>query len=236
VNWGAWTEIGAAVDRGLVERLASQGLGTLTPKEGLSALQRLVDTGVPQALVFPVDWKRFLEKFAPGGTPPPFLSEIGGGLTSESQRTLTSANASHAAPQVDDLRKKLLEAPESRRNALVTAFVRDHAGRALGLSSSMVLDPRTPLADLGLDSLLAVELRNSLGGALGTALPATLLFDYPSVAALADHIAGLLQPQLEEPPQAAAETGTAEESLLDRVESLSDEELDRLLTAKMQGN
>ena len=232
VNWGAWTEIGAAVDRGLMERLAAQGLGTLTPREGLSALQRLVDSGAPQALVFPVDWRRFVERFS-GGTPPPFLSEIGSALTSESQQ---SVSTSPAAPQLDDLRRRLLEAPESRRHALVTAFVRDHAARALGLSSSMVLDPRTPLGELGLDSLLAVELRNALGGALGTALPATLLFDYPSVAALADHIAALLQPELVAQPELPAETGTTEESLLDRVESLSDDELDRLLMSKLQGN
>jgi len=229
INWGAWTEIGAAVDRGLMERLAAQGLGTITPSEGLSALQRLVGSGVPQAAVFPVDWSRFVEKLT-GGMTPAFLSEVGGSVSSEPQTT----GAANAAAPADDLRQKLLEAPESRRHALVTTFVRDHAARALGLASAKAIDPRTPLGELGLDSLLAVELRNTLGSALGEALPATLLFDYPSVAALADHIAALLQPVTTAAPK--EEPVTEEENLLDRVERLSEDELDRLLRAKLQGN
>ncbi len=70
----------------------------------------------------------------------------------------------------------------------MTAFVREHALRALGVDPAKPIDPRTPLGDLGLDSLLAVELRNTLGRALGASLPATLLFDYPSIETLAAYL------------------------------------------------
>jgi acyl transferase domain-containing protein/NAD(P)-dependent dehydrogenase (short-subunit alcohol dehydrogenase family)/acyl carrier protein len=230
VDWGAWSEFGVAADRGLTGRLASQGLGTITASQGWPALRRLVESGVAQAAVFPVDWKRFLARFAAGETPP-FLSELGEVVGSQSP----TAPGVKAAPKQDDLRKKLLEAPESRRLALVTAFVREHVSRALGVASSVTIDPRTPLGEIGLDSLLAVELRNTLGSALGESLPATLLFDYPSIGALAEHIGGLLRPDGAATPD-AGQAAADEHTLLDRVESLSEDELDRLLTSKLQGN
>ena len=45
INWGAWTEVGVAADRGLIDRLAAQGLGAITPSQGLVALERLLEDG-----------------------------------------------------------------------------------------------------------------------------------------------------------------------------------------------
>jgi acyl transferase domain-containing protein/NADPH:quinone reductase-like Zn-dependent oxidoreductase/NAD(P)-dependent dehydrogenase (short-subunit alcohol dehydrogenase family)/acyl carrier protein len=228
INWGAWTDIGAAVDRGLMERLAAQGLGTLAPSEGLSALARLVGAGIPQAAVFPVDWNRFVERLT-GAVTPAFLSEVLGAAAPESR----AAAAADSAARADDLRQQLLEAPESRRHALVTTFVRDHAARALGLAASNTIDPRTPLGELGLDSLLAVELRNTLGSALGTALPATLLFDYPSVESLTEYLLhGVLgfSNQASAPPPAAPKPSPGQ--LVGDIEAMSDDEVERQIAAR----
>jgi hypothetical protein len=86
---------------------------------------------------------------------------------------------------------------------------------------------------MGLDSLLSVELRNTLSSAIGQPLPATLLFDYPTIDALTDF---LLKDKLdiagdvEEVVTAPADTAPA--SMLDSIENLSDDEVDRLLTAR----
>ena len=63
--------------------------------------------------------------------------------------------------------------------------------RVLGLEPGASIDPDRPLSELGLDSIMAVELRNALGAdlALERPLPATLLFDRPSIASVADYIA-----------------------------------------------
>jgi myxalamid-type polyketide synthase MxaB len=95
--------------------------------------------------------------------------------------------------------------------------IRSQIAKILGLSSAEQIAPRQRLFDLGLDSLMAIELKNKLEANLGQSLRSTLLFDYPTLEALVDYLAqemGLLEPV--EP----AETSQAE---------VKDEELDAFL-------
>jgi acyl carrier protein len=72
------------------------------------------------------------------------------------------------------------------------AYLADRARHVLGVDESVPLNPHAPLKDAGLDSLMAVELRNLLTRSLGRSLAATLLFDYPSLDVLATHLMGVL--------------------------------------------
>ncbi len=69
----------------------------------------------------------------------------------------------------------------------------ERALHVVGLDRSTTLHPKVPLKDVGLDSLMAVELRNVLARATAAALPATLLFDYPTLDSLADHLWRVLE-------------------------------------------
>lgn len=223
INWGAWTDVGAAVQRGVTERIGALGLGALTPSQGLLAMERLLAQDRAQAAVLIVDWKQYLAQAGQGG-PPAFLSAMA------SQSEPASAPARFAAPQ-SDLRQQIAAAVPARRRPLVAAFVREKALRALGLDPSRNVDPRTPLGEFGLDSLLAVELRNTLGSALGQSLSATLLFDYPTLDALTDFI--LDEVVAPAAPAAATPAGsTPADSLVDSIEDLSDEEVERMLAAR----
>jgi acyl carrier protein len=105
--------------------------------------------------------------------------------------------------------------------------------KALGLDPARPPDRSRPLQELGLDSLLAVELRNVLSNGLGLPrrLPATLLFDYPSVTAITNYLAGELLPADErEVPAAAARDGQAE---LAEIAGLSDEEAEAMLLEEL---
>lgn len=229
INWSAWSEVGAAADRGITERLAAQGLSAVTPVQGLRAMQRLMDSGTVQAAVLPIDWARYLAP-ADAFALQAFASEVSGPARSA---VAAGAIASQAAAPGDDLRGQLAGAPASRRRPMVAAFVRERALRALGVDPARPVDPRTPLGDLGLDSLLAVELRNALGHALGQSLPATLLFDYPTIDALTDH---LLDTVLSDHAQASGESSlpaaAPAASMVEAIEDLSDDEVERLLAQR----
>jgi acyl carrier protein len=86
------------------------------------------------------------------------------------------------------LLRRLQEAPAGRRVELLEDFVRSAVARVLGHAPGTF--PRAQgFADLGMDSLGAIELRTNLEQALGCRLPATLAFDYPTVEALVAHLA-----------------------------------------------
>ena len=70
-------EVGAAVDRGVTEKLAAQGVGAVTPSQGLVALERLLEEDRIQTAVVPIDWHRYVEKSGHAG-PPAFLADVAG--------------------------------------------------------------------------------------------------------------------------------------------------------------
>jgi len=225
IDWGAWAATGMAADRGLGQRLEASGLNPLTPAEGIAALERLLHDGATQASVLRMDWPRYAER---SGGPRPFLMDVLGG---DGQRATPETSVRGPA---EDLRSQLEDAPRRRRRWIVASFVNDHALRILGMAAGKPLDPSMPLGELGLDSLLAVELRNAVSAAVGRPLPATLLFDYPTIDALTDHLINdILRLVDEDRPVPADAEPVVEFDLVGSVEGLSDNEVDQLLAARI---
>jgi acyl transferase domain-containing protein/acyl carrier protein len=228
IDWGAWSEVGAAADRGMELRLAARGLGVIAPAHGIAALERLIASGAAQAAVVPVEWPKFLG----AGPTPPFFAEVAGAPAAGPAFSGSKEPRAAARPS-SNLRAQLVTVPQGRWRKLVEEFVRERAVRALGLDPSRAVDPRRPLGELGLDSLLAVELRNTLGTALGHSFPATLLFDHPTVDSLTDHI---LESVLGAGPAAAEPEKPAENAapatLAASIGELSDEEVERQLATR----
>jgi acyl transferase domain-containing protein len=237
INWGPWAEIGAAAERGVGERGARRGLGTLSPEEGLQALARLLARRSTEAGVMRVDWSAYTSH--EGGTIVPMLADV---VRAHSAPTgQPAARASQLGPASPDLRTRLEGAPPHRQRDVLMESVRELAGRTLGLAAAHI-DDVVPLNSLGLDSLMAVELRNQLGTALRLErpLPATLVFDYPSVDAitrfLSSEVLGLRvhvsgQTSNEAPPISAT-VG----AMLDDLELLSDEDVERLLADRARSD
>ena len=102
--------------------------------------------------------------------------------------------------------------------------------RILGLPSSASFDRQQPLTEMGMDSLMAVELRNLLRGSLRHSLPATLVFDYPTTQVLGEFLASeLFETQDSESPAELEEAEQADD-LLSMIEGISDDDADRLLS------
>jgi hypothetical protein len=233
INWGAWAEVGAAAERGVVARAAEEGFGSFTPDEGLALLERLMRGAAPQVGVAPVQWPVFLQRFA--GRVPPFFAEFAGAA-----RPHAAEGAAAAQP---DVVRRIEEAPPHRRRDILLSYVQEQSARVLALPVAQV-DDRTPLNELGLDSLMAVELRNLLGAGLGLArpLPATLVFDYPTIRAIAGYLAdealAFAAEQVEAdlapaPATLAPADGALVVSMLDDLESLSDDEIERIFAQKL---
>jgi acyl carrier protein len=205
-------------------------VGTIDPARGLLVLEQLMREQATRTVVFPVDWAQYAQ--ALGDRPVPrFLSNLIAARTTSKKRETEQPGASPAGPSA--LMQEIAATPPDSRPRVVLNHVRDQAIRILALPASRPIDPRQPLQELGLDSLMAVELRNVLSGSIGRPLPATLLFDYPTIDALAGY---LTQTVLGVTPAAGGEAESApdkSEQVIDRIEEMSDEEVDRLLADRV---
>jgi acyl transferase domain-containing protein/acyl carrier protein len=213
IDWGPWSEVGLAArpDRG--GRLALRGIASLTPAQGAEAFGRLLCGVEPQVAVLSIDLQQCFQHYPLLAEAPLFAS-----LAAEATEGPT------AAP----FRKTLLEAPAGRRLALLEDHLRHETARVLGLPPAR-LDKTRPLGSLGLDSLMALELRNRLEAGLGLKLSATLVWNHPTLAALAEHLARRLQIPLEEAPPREHDTDLAK-----RVEQLSDEQAAEILAERLR--
>jgi acyl carrier protein len=182
INWGPWGEIGAAADRDVIARLEARGISPIPPGAGLEALERLMVQAPPQVGVFANDWPRYIGGLSGGASS--LLSVL-----ARSSRGVERPQTPASRPPATDLRDRLRGVPAGHRRAIVLGEVREQIARGLGLDAATVGE-RQPFSELGLDSLLAVELRTRIAKHLGLerSLPATTLFDYPTLQALADHM------------------------------------------------
>jgi KR domain/Phosphopantetheine attachment site len=223
INWGAWAGVGSVVTHGLEDRASAHGVATMTPAQALAALGALMTQGRPQVGVVPMDWPVFLRQFA--AAVPPWLSEI-----ADRQRGPVLAREAAAVPVVRD---ELAAAPPAQRPQRLADFVAGQVASVLGAAAGTV-DEQLPLNELGLDSLMAVELRNRIGAGLAVeeALPATIVFDYPTVTALAGYLDRALFGGGEgiASEEAAVDGGgtLVVEDLLSSIEQMSDEDVARM--------
>jgi len=229
IDWGPWATVGMAArtDPGAMERWAAMGVDAIAPDRGIAAFERALAGERTQVAVLPVDWSRFLARRGPDSVPA-FLRAVA-----------EDAGASRAlAPQADRrprLLDRLAEAPEEDREELVVAFVREQVAAVLGIPAGSLRTDRG-FAEMGMDSLMSVELSNRLGRSIGRNLPATLAFERSTIAALAQHLLDLLRAEAKpaatqtiRPAAPASDAGADNADLA----GLSPEELERLLSAEL---
>ncbi len=179
IAWGAWSEIGeAAEQKDRIERQRSAlGGRWFTPQQGLKAMERLVRQDVTTSVVMSMDWAIFEEAVEER---PPFLEELLSiDIDSDDSSSTNSA----------DILTRLQETPVSERSSLLAGFLQSEVQAVLRLPSTP--DSSVGFFDLGMDSLMAVELRNRLSRAFSGnyTAPNTVVFDYPDIDSLAGHLA-----------------------------------------------
>ncbi|MYH17731.1 MAG: SDR family NAD(P)-dependent oxidoreductase, partial [Gemmatimonadetes bacterium] len=179
IAWGAWSEIGEAAEQ--KDRIESQraalGGRWFTPQQGLRALDRLVRQDGTHSVVMAMDWAVFEEA---AESRPPLLEDL----------LAAAQEAAEEAPESssDDVLTRLRNTPSAERENVLVSFLQGEVQSVLRLSSTPA--PTVGFFDLGMDSLMAVELRNRLNRALAGSYtaPNTLVFDYPDISSLATHL------------------------------------------------
>ena len=178
INWGPWAEGGmaAALSQRQRDRWAALGMRALSPSQALQSLGRLMGQDVAQAAVLDVDWATFVPQFY-GGQGPAFLTAFAPAARTPAQTALRPSA----------LAKVLATAPVAERRPLLLAHVLTLLASIIGVQAG-TLEAQAGLFDIGLDSLMATELKNRLEADLGQPLRATLVFDFPSASAIVEHL------------------------------------------------
>ncbi|MFD4775049.1 amino acid adenylation domain-containing protein [Streptomyces sp. NPDC058427] len=181
LDWGPWAT-GMIEELGLVSHyLHSRGMSSLSPEAGMSVLERVIGQNRAQLLVATVvDWPTFLAWY---DTPPPLVTE------------LVTAAQEHAVEDGGGFLDAFRDAGETERRSLVTDRFTALAATVLRTAAHEI-DPAAGLSGLGLDSLLAMELRARTQADLGVALPVVALLSGTSVGELAGRLYDSLSERL----------------------------------------
>ena len=179
IAWGAWSDIGeAAEQRDRIERRrAALGGRWFTPQQGLKALEKLVRQDSTTSVVMSMDWSVFEEAVEER---PSLLEEL---------LSLASHGQADGSASPEDLMSRLRRVPSAEPQEMLVAFLQQEVQSVLRLSRAP--SPTVGFFDLGMDSLMTVELRNRLNRAFAGEYVAsnTIVFDYPDIDSLARHLA-----------------------------------------------
>jgi myxalamid-type polyketide synthase MxaE and MxaD len=217
IQSGSWRETGMQASdhaQSNMEQLRAQGFESFVPEDGVRVFSALASGAEACVLFTPIDWARF--------------------ATARRGRDLRlysgyEAVASAGSEGGHSLASQLTAAPLPERRKILEPVVRDAVARVLKLAPARV-DARKPLGGMGLNSLMAMELRNRLEAALARPLSATLAWNYPTVEALVGFLAG--DGKATPAPVAPKAPPTEPAAELATVAQLSDEDAARALRRK----
>jgi NAD(P)-dependent dehydrogenase (short-subunit alcohol dehydrogenase family)/acyl carrier protein len=222
LNWGVLGGEGyVARNERVAEFLAKQGVSPLSPGEVISILESSLSAGNTQLAAIRVDWAKW-KTFFRGMQGNPLL-----------ERIFASVEGRETNGGTTDWRNRIESTAPEEKETVIAQAVREVVGSVLRVKPDTLRDDQ-PLTDLGLDSLMGVEIENSLEAAIGVALPPTSLMRARTIGQIATLIAGHVggtapatatTPANGSMPVAQPATSTVEVDL----DALSTEEIGRLL-------
>ncbi|GIV95381.1 MAG: polyketide synthase [Herpetosiphonaceae bacterium] len=204
INWGPWAEIGMAARSGINDHLAANGIDAFTPQQGQQLFALLLDEDRPQSVAMAARWERWPQ--------------------SQSDSTMLVADVLAAAGKeqshpragtaVAPVHQELFILAQDQRRPYLERYLQQLAARVLRLDLAEI-DIAQPLNTLGLDSIMALEFKNTIAEDTGVTLPIVAILQGPSISKFAEQILEQIRPSTEDDEL---------ERLLAEVESLSIEE------------
>ncbi|MEZ4867747.1 MAG: type I polyketide synthase [Caldilineaceae bacterium] len=219
INWGPWAESGMAARLSAREqaRWAALGIQPIGPQEGWSLFTRLLGSEQAQIAVLPVTWSRFAEH---PDWQIPLLAEL---------MTVAAHQQPPHTPRTSFL-QRLAEAPIAEREDLLIAHLQAEVAKVLGIRDLPAREQG--FFALGLDSLMAIELKNRLDTTLETSLPATLVFESSNVEEMGKYIGRKVLGWASEKANGAPAVAQEEATQLE-VQQLSAAEFEASLAAEL---
>jgi acyl carrier protein len=157
------------------------GLQRMATPLALAALGELGAAPLPQVVVADVTWQTLKAAYE-AKRPKPFLSQV------QDVQPATSTKAKPQAADVPLLRQQVQGRGAAERHRLIMAQVKQAAAQVLGINPARLNDTQQGLFDMGMDSLMSVELKGLLETAVGQTLPSTLTFNYPTIDDLTEFL------------------------------------------------
>ena len=173
INWGPWSEIGAAAARDVQSRNDLAGIGMLNPREGMQLFATALTSGRPQITAVQLDIARLPARWRQR----PLFADL--------QRS--QPGQSMSARSDTAFLREFRHAPDQTRRSLLLSHLQDLVAATLGMDSARSVAPDQALSDMGLDSLASLELGNNLEESLQVSVPSTLVYDYPTLETMAEY-------------------------------------------------
>jgi phthiocerol/phenolphthiocerol synthesis type-I polyketide synthase B len=213
INWGLWKSLSDSQSEEERQVTLGSGLEPMADEVAIQALPLLTGPGAPaRPTVVAADWALLAAAYRTRAA----LRIVDNLLT-------TGDSADSPAARSTEFRNALRDAEPTRRRGILVDHVTAQVVSAMGLASAQLLDPTAGFFQSGMDSLMSVTLQRALSDSLGETLPASVVFDYPTVEALSDYLATML-------PEVAE---AAEDESADDYEDFSDDELLKELSDRL---
>jgi acyl carrier protein len=221
INWGLWSDVGMGLNARWAAALQAQGMRLLSPADALAALDQILRANPVQVGVLSVDWRTWMKTVPHAGSDPLFSV-----VDAEAYESTGASEPS--------LPSRIARMEPMQGRALVEGALRDGVSAVLGLDTETI-DVHRPLLALGLDSLMAVELRALLEQKARISLSLMDMMGGMSIASVAEQVVRKAMVQ-DDPPEAThAQPVTADlldpKDLLSRIDDLTDEQVESLLVS-----
>ncbi|MBW4537315.1 MAG: SDR family NAD(P)-dependent oxidoreductase [Pleurocapsa minor HA4230-MV1] len=174
INWCAWKNTGLAANTQITNAFKQQGIGSIKPNQGIEILEQLLLNAPPQIGVIPFDWDLWQQH----NSVTPYYENL--------------VSVPAYAENSSDYKQHLLAAIPEQREYLLKEQISQQLADILGIKDLSKIDLASGFAELGLDSLGSVELRNKLQSSYNLKLSPTVIFDYANLTALSNYLSSLL--------------------------------------------
>jgi acyl transferase domain-containing protein len=178
IHWGPWAEVGMASNKLIQNKILRSGLLMLDPDVAIDAMEKVLESTRPEAVIARIDWTRIADYLAER-VPLTLLDNY-----TRSAQPAPAPAGNGPAEGGAGLVQELLR--QSAANALkqLTAYVEATVREVLAIDPADTVEHTRALQKMGMDSLLSVELRNRFAAALQLQLPVSLMFDAPTIGAV----------------------------------------------------